>query len=291
MSNLMSSYTRILNQLHELDPDDYYLNQIRLPQLTDKQLIALNLAAECLGIDSERYLFKRLPVELAGLIERSVYNRRKRHLAFKIEQFRKAIASNIALADTHHIVDSMPLEVCKFSRARRTKFGQDTPQTAPDYGYCAAQKTTYFGYKFHAVCSVQGVFQTFDISRASVHDIHYLNDIKTQFSDCVLIADRGYLSRHYQQDLFASNSIILETPKRRNQLDYRPFNKTLRRARKRIETLYSQLCDQFMIRRNYAKSFSGFSTRILSKITALTMIQWINKIDGNHINNLKIVVA
>jgi hypothetical protein len=144
---------------------------------------------------------------------------------------------------------------------------------------------------FMLFVAFRGVFQTFDISQASVHNIHYLNDIKVQFSDCVLIADRGYLSRQYQQDLFDSNSILLETPKRRNQSDYRPFNKILRRARKRIETLYSQLCDQFMIRWNYAKSFEGFSTRILSKVTALTMIQWINKVDGNNINNLKIVVA
>ena len=41
--------------------------------------------------------------------------------------------------------------------------------------------------------------------------------------------------------------------------------------------IFSQLCDQFMNRRNYAKSFDGFSTRLLSKITALTLIQWFNQ--------------
>ena len=44
-----------------------------------------------------------------------------------------------------------------------------------------------------------------------------------------------------------------------------------------------------MIRRNYAKTFQGFKTRILSKITALTVIQYINKFDFNrNINNLKV---
>ncbi len=43
-----------------------------------------------------------------------------------------------------------------------------------------------------------------------------------------------------------------------------------------------------MIRRNYAKTFQGFKTRILTKITALIMIQFINKFDFNRpINNLK----
>ena len=78
---------------------------------------------------------------LTGLIERSVYNRRKRQLAFKIEHFRTLIAENIAPVDACHIVDSMPLEGCKFTRARRANFGREIPQTAPDYGYCAAQKT------------------------------------------------------------------------------------------------------------------------------------------------------
>ena len=52
---------------------------------------ALNLAAEALGIDSERYLFKQLPDQLKPMIERSVCNRRRRSLAFKIEKFRQAM--------------------------------------------------------------------------------------------------------------------------------------------------------------------------------------------------------
>ena len=44
----------------------------------------------------------------------------------------------------------------------------------PDKGYCASQGSSYYGYKLHAVCSVSGVFQSVDLSPASVHDIHYL---------------------------------------------------------------------------------------------------------------------
>ena len=62
---------------------------------------------------------------------------------------------------------------------------------------------------------------------------------------------------------------------RNNQKNYKRQPYIFRK--KRIETLFSQLCDQFMIRRNYAKSFEGFKTRVLSKITALTVIQYINK--------------
>ena len=77
------------------------------------------------------------------------------------------------------------------------------------------------------------------------------------------------------------------------QLNYYGYKKQdfiFRKSRKRIETLFSQLCDQFMIRRNYAKSFERFKNRILSKIMALTVIQMMNKINNKNINNLKICI-
>ena len=43
-----------------------------------------------------------------------------------------------------------------------------------------------------------------------------------------------------------------------------------------------------MMKRNYAKSFRGLRTRILSKITATTVIQFINHfLLGRNINALK----
>ena len=107
-------------------------------------------------------------------------------------------------------------------------------------------------------------------------------------SDCVVLVDRGYLSETIQLNLFQSANIKLETPKRTNQKNYKKQPYVFRKTRKRIETLFSQLCDQFLIRRNYAKTFDGFKTRILAKITALTLIQYINKfIFDRPINNIK----
>lgn len=111
------------------------------------------------------------------------------------------------------------------------------------------------------------------------------------YANCTILVDKGYLSIDYQRDLFSSNQIRLEVPMRRNQKNYKSQAYTFRESRKRINTLFSQLCDQFMIRRNYAKSFEGFKNRILSKIMALTTIQLINKLKKRNINNLKIRIA
>lgn len=288
MDNLLANYKRILEVLQSISENTLLPYQRRKPKLSDIELISISLTAEYLGIDSENYLFTLLPKELKQKIERSVYNRRKRRLFVYIESLRIKISELINNSQVHFIVDSMPLEVCKLSRSNRAKICKEEYDTSPNRGYCASQSMSFYGYKLHAVCSFEGVFHSIDLTKASVHDIHYLQDIKHQLNDCILIGDKGYLSSEIQLDLFETANIKLNTPKRKNQHNHKPQFYLYKKARKRIETLFSQLCDQFMIRRNYAKSFDGYRTRILTKITALTTIQYINKfILLRNINTLK----
>ena len=290
MNNFRANYEKILETLQLVETKMNFLNQIRNPKLSDIELIAIDLTSEFLGIDSERDLFRKLPADLTSRIDRSVYNRRKRRLFYYRDLLRRKIVYRLGSQD-YYIVDSMPLDVCKLSRSNRSHICKEEYENAPDKGYCASQSNSYYGYKLHAVCTVDGVFTDFDLTKASVHDIHYLKDIKSIYTDCVILGDKGYLSIDYQRDLFSSNQIRLEVPMRRNQKNYKSQAYIFRKSRKRIETLFSQLCDQFMIRRNYAKSFDGFKNRILSKIMALTVVQFINKLSNRNINNLKIRIA
>ena len=88
----------------------------------------------------------------------------------------------------------MLFEVRKLSRSIRSKVYKENIDTAPNKGFCASQDSKYYGYKLHAICSVSDVFQSIDLSLASVRDTNYLKDIKYQISDCTLIRYRGYLS-------------------------------------------------------------------------------------------------
>ena len=291
MNNFIANYGKILETLQQIEKKMNFLNQIRIPRLSDIELVAVDLTSEYMGIDSEHQLFRILPNHIKDKIERSVYNRRKRKLFYFREQLRKRLAEKASLDKSYIIVDSMPLEVCKLSRSTRSKICKEVFPTSPDKGYCSSQKMYFYGYKLHAVCNREGVFSDFDLTKASVHDIHYLKDIKHNHRNCVVLADKAYLSVDYQLDLFESSQIRLEVPMRCNQHGYVKQDFLFRKARKRIETLFSQLCDQFMIRRNYAKSFDGFKNRILSKIMALTVIQLINKLNNKNINILKTCIV
>lgn len=290
MTNIVKNYFKVLEVISSLNFElDFKSGIGRKQKMSDIEVVALSLTAEFMSIDSENSLFKQLlPGEISNLIERSQFNKRRKKLFLFSEQIRTKLAAQFLCFEDYFIVDSMPLEICKFSRHNRIKICKDDFDTAPSKGFCASQNSWFFGYKLHGICSFNGIFHSLDITKAEVHDIHFLKNIKHQMSDCVLLGDRGYLSESIQLDLFQSVNIKLETPKRTNQMNYKPQPYVFRKSRKRIETLFSQLCDQFLIRRNYAKTFEGFKTRILAKITALTLIQYINKfIFDRPINNIK----
>ena len=264
----------------------------RNPKFSDVKVIALALAAEFLSMDSENRLFDLIKdsafFSLNGLIERSAFNRRRRSLRHYFNTVLEYLSEKISPAEDAFIVDSFPIEVCRFARAKRVRVCKENFDTAPDYGYCAAQKNTYFGYKLHGLCGVSGVFKKIDLSKASIAVIHYLQDIREDISQCILIGDKAYLSSEIQLDLFQTQGVRLITPKRVNQKDFRKYPQIFRKLRKRIETLFSQLCDQFMIKRNYAKSFFGLATRIISKIVSLSLAQFVNKFHNKKpINEIK----
>ncbi|KAA6341014.1 hypothetical protein EZS27_011144 [termite gut metagenome] len=98
----------------------------------------------------------------------------------------------------------------------------------------------------------------------------------------------GYkLHKDIQLDLFQTAHIRLEVPYRSNQKDFKPWFKPFRKLRKRVETVFSQLDDQFLLLRNYAKDVKGIFTCVLAKIASMTALQYLNKINKIPIGRAK----
>ena len=289
MNNLVENYEIILENLKSTCNDIESFSQIRKPKLSNLELVAINLTAEYMSINTELQLFRCLKgTYLEPMIERSVYNKRRKKLFAYIESIRKRLSENFAHFTDVFVLDSMPTPICKYARAGRSGICA-TYEIQPSFGHCAAQKSKYFGYKLHAVCDKNGVFHSFDLAPAHIHDVNYLKDVKHNLKNCTLIGDRGYISADYQLDLFTHSNIKLSYPMRKNQHNFVPFSRTKAKVRKRIETNFSQLHDQFLWITNHAKSFLGLATRLLSKITAFTMIQYLNVFVFNReINKIKV---
>lgn len=191
------------------------------------------------------------------------------------EDIRKVVAISIDGVEDVLCVDSKPITVCQNARTKRCSMGRDNIAAAPDWEYCASQGLRDYDYKLHAVCGIGGVIHSYDMTAASVHDLHYLNDVRWEYNDCMMLGDKGYLSAKIQKNLFETVNIILEVPYRLNQKNWRPPSWAYKHFRKRIETLFFQLNDNLMMIRNYAKQSCGLFTRMAGKITAMTFMQYV----------------
>ena len=117
-------------------------------------------------------------------------------------------------------------------------------------------------------------------------------EICKQFSENLVnesanYGDKGYIGADVQLDLFETAHIRLECPYRLNQKDWKPTFIPFAKARKRIETIFSQLVEQFLVIRNYAKITNGLFARIIGKISALTILQYVNFINDKPIGRIK----
>lgn len=296
MRNFIANFVRILgickkfagNRVNELG------NAPRcgvVPKFSDLEVIALGITAEAFGFDSENLLFHRLHNEckddLPNLISRRQFNARRKLTARLSEEIRKDVAVAIDGSEDVFRIDSNPVKVCQNARAKRCAMGRDNVDAAPDWGYCASQGLHYYGYKLHAVCGISGVIHSYDMTAASVHDLHYLKDVRWEYHDCMMLGDKGYLSAEVQKNLFEVANITLEVPYRLNQKNWRPPVWAYKRFRKRIETIFSQLNDNLMMIRNYAKQSCGLFTRMAGKIAAMTFMQYVNFVNHRPIGQIK----
>lgn len=301
MHNLKTNFDKFseLVQLFlkdEILPSGNFKKYPNPPKMTDVDILALTLCSESLSIDSENYFWSKLSCDHAtdfpNRIHRTNFNRRKRTLAPFLLKYNERIAEHLNEMEDAYIVDSMPVPICNIARAARTRICSEFMESSPDKGYSAITKSYFFGYKLHMVTSVRGVVHSFQLSKASVHDLHFLEEVKgSKLNNCLLLGDKGYISKEQQTDLFTSSNIQLAVPNRSNQKNYTKYPYVFRRCRKRIETQFSQLCDQFAMKRNYAKTYNGLCTRIISKIASFTSLQYINSINGKPLNHVKHALA
>jgi hypothetical protein len=88
-------------------------------------------------------------------------------------------------------------------------------------------------------------------------------------------------------DLFENFDVKLKVPLRINQRDYKKHPTRYKSKRQIIETFFAQMCDHLNLRRNYAKSYEGLVARLTSKLSAMSILHWINHINGRKLAQIK----
>jgi IS5 family transposase len=297
MHNLLANIAKFRQLLIEVYGSDNLINgnfrrYSNQPKASDIEIVALAFAAESMQIDSENMLYTILkssyPQYCSTLPDRTNFNRRRRFLQPFIDLLSERLSNELSEGEDTFIIDSMPLPICRFVRCGKLKIMKDDLDFLPAKGYSAIDKTHYFGYKLNLVVSSNSVINNFSITQANVHDIRSLEDMTKGFLENVnLLGDKGYIGKNIQLSLFKEYAVNVITPMRNNQTGPAQWNPGHRKTRKRIETTFSQFCDQFSIKKNFAKSFFGYFARITSKIGAFTCLQYLNMLNQKPLNHIK----
>jgi len=169
-------------------------------------------------------------------------------------------------ADTIVVLDSFPIPVCRFARAKSSKLFKGIANYGKELG-----NQTFYGFRLHIKINSIGMIASFKLAPANIHDIHMVPELT--FGDRgLLLADRAYLSEPLKSQLLENQGLELSVPTKYgkptelsvNQLRFR------KRIRRLIETVGNQLAGNLHIKKIWARDLWHLANRICRRILAHT---------------------
>jgi len=271
ISNLVEVYCLASNLASKIDQFLGKTNVGRKPILNRAEYITLAI------IKQERSI--RTNKDLYELVKYCMYH--EFPLFPSYQQFCKGLESNLSYLvlmnqmlckmnispeETEYIVDSTKLPICKtiYSNSAKLALG------AADYG--KNLEGWFFGFKLHIIINSNMEIVSFKFSKASTSDISALDGFMTQDLIGLLFGDKGYISAKKTKELLDQN-LRLVTRSRKNmaQLPVETLLAKLLYIRQRVETVFGQLKDNFMLIYGKARSIKSFFSNALSAILAYTL--------------------
>jgi hypothetical protein len=239
-----------------------------LPQLADSEVLTMEIVGEIPGFDTDKEIFgffKRFYRDyFPALTNRVNFARQAANLRLVKKRLFQYIADEFK--DVIAVIDSFPVPVCRFARARFSKLFRGVAAYGKELG-----NQTFYGFRLHVKINSLGMIQAFEMAPANVHDLKMLYELAE--GDCgIMLADRAYLSQPVKEQLLVKQGLELSVPTKYGQpslLSSEQLGKR-KRLRRSIETVGSQLAHDLHIKKIWARDLWHLANRICRKILAHT---------------------
>jgi len=221
--------------------------------MSDPEIISLSICSGVVGIDSERawYSFAKRNYRylFPDLCCRTRFNRTRRNLLQATELLRGKPPFVFPIPQCRYfVIDSFLLPICKFGRAH---FCRPFCADGANYGECPCKKETYFGFKIHALITLEGYIMAFEITPASVDDREGLRDFAENHLGLVILGDKGYTREVLFEDMRAKGISLMSLKPSNYKTNWpREIRRLIFRFRRRVETVFSQPSGQMNNERN-----------------------------------------
>lgn len=268
--NIEDTLTRIYVEVDDFCKRELAANPLRQrgfdPSLSDAEALTMEIVGELQGRHDDKAIWRYFNDHWRGLFPGlGAYKTFAKHcanLTWLKQRFLTAI-SPPSQSDVH-IIDGVPMPVCRTVRAFRSRIFKGIAT----WGYCASKDEHYYGLRGHPVISADGRIVDFIITPANADERSTLDDLIGKIRG-LLLGDKGFISQNWQQKL-ANHGINLQTPLRKNMPDNRPKAEVslMMKIRRRIETAIGILCEQFAITRIKARDLWHLTSKLTRKLIA-----------------------
>jgi hypothetical protein len=241
------------------------------PVLSDAEVLTMEAVGEFLGLDQEKAIFfyfrRHYPHFFPALrsLHRTTFTRQAANLWQVKARLWQQLLHELELDRELSLVDSFPLPVCRFARARRCRRLRELSA----YGFDEMAKQTCFGVRLHLRVCWPGLVTGFEVAPANVHELRAAEDLLEGAKGCAL-GDRNYWSPALAEQ-FRAAGLRLMAPFRKASRERKPWPRRLVNTRRRIETVIGQLVGRFHARQVWARDPWHFFSRLLRKVLAHTL--------------------
>jgi hypothetical protein len=252
------------------------------PTLTDSEVITIELVGELLGFDQEAKLFQHFrcyhSAEFPGLrqITRSTFVRQAANLWVVKHRLHQDVAGKLSTPGEPWLVDSFPLPICRFARAKGCRL---LPEWAA-FGYDPVARQTMYGFRIHLRTSWDGVVLDFEIAPANAADIRLVAELLPEPIG-VGIGDRAYWSPETQTAIADAGGCLLAPYKQAAKDPHPEQSRQWTRIRRRMETTIGQLTERFHSQRTKARDLWHLCHRVIRKMLSHTVAVLLNFRQGN----------
>lgn len=253
------------------------------PMLADSEVLTIEVVGEHLGLDRDSEVFGYFRRHYGhffpalGRVHRTTFTRQAANLWRVKEVLWQRLLERTGCDPQWAMVDSFPVAACCFARAPRCR--RFRPEAG--YGRDHSRKATIYGFRLHARVAWPGVVTRLSLAPAGAADVALLEEL-TDGTRGVCLGDRAYWKPELSEWL-RGRGVEMLVPFRKATRDPDPErSRGISSIRYRIETVFSQLCERFSMKRVWARDLWHLSSRLLRKVLAHTTVVVLNRAQGNE---------
>ncbi len=235
-----------------LKPYQHMLPQQPAQKASYSEIITIAIVGEILAQPFESTWYWIVQETFRSLFPQLPHYSRYHRILRNAEKLVAELALSVLPENDVHLVDSKPLPVAKGKRASWSKF----PQAVKGFSTMGM----VFGFKLHALTSIEGLFERWAFAAANHADVKVAQELTEGLDEELILGDKAYIG------------IGVLTPNRSNMAADHGWTEQLSRARKRIESSFSSLVRSLTLHAAQIKTFLSLRTRVNLKIAAFNLL-------------------